>query len=117
MYTAKHDLGAPLVRLFFFSLLLHDCQQITPHYDAPMQKKELKKARDNNVDATTTASNIACEIGSIGFKEKSSHRLVDVPFCHIATPAINDALRASIQRTPATTGKGLVKTTMAAAAA
>ena len=58
-----------------------------------MQKKELKKARDNNVDATTTASNIACEIGSIGFKEKASHRLVDVPFCHIATPAINDALR------------------------
>jgi 23S rRNA (uracil1939-C5)-methyltransferase/tRNA (uracil-5-)-methyltransferase len=73
--------------------LLRNCQQITPHYDAPIQKKELKKARDNNVDATTTASNIACEIGSIGFKEKASHRLVDVPFCHIATPAINDALR------------------------
>lgn len=58
-----------------------------------MQKKELKKARDNNVDATTTASNIACEIGSIGFKEKASHRLVDVSYCHIATPAINDVLR------------------------
>ena len=36
-------------------------------------------------------SNIACEIGPIGFKEKASHRLVDVPHCHIATPAMNDA--------------------------
>ena len=65
--------------------------KITPHYDAPMQKKALKRARDN-CDAATT-SNIACEIGPIGFKEKASHRLVDVPYCHIATPAINDALR------------------------
>ncbi len=65
--------------------------KITPHYDAPMQKKALKRARGNG-DAATT-SNVACEIGPIGFKEKSSHRLVDVPYCHIATPAINDALR------------------------
>ncbi|KAL3774521.1 hypothetical protein HJC23_004977 [Cyclotella cryptica] len=32
------------------------------------------------------------EIGPIGFKEKASRRLVDVPYCHIATPAINTAL-------------------------
>ena len=32
------------------------------------------------------------EIGPIGFKEKASRRLVDVPYCHIATPAINNAL-------------------------
>lgn len=58
------------------------------HYDAPVQKKALKRARDNNGDATTTASN-----GLVGFKEKASHRLVDVSYCHIAAPAINDALR------------------------
>ena len=49
------------------------------HYDAPVQKKALKRA---------TASN-----GLVGFKEKASHRLVDVSYCHIAAPAINDALR------------------------
>jgi 23S rRNA (uracil1939-C5)-methyltransferase/tRNA (uracil-5-)-methyltransferase len=64
--------------------------KITPHYDAPMQKKELRRAR-NDGDATTKTS-IPCEIGPIGFKEKASHRLVDVPYCHIATPKINDAL-------------------------
>ena len=58
-----------------------------------MQKKALKRARDNNGDATTTASNIACKIELVGFKEKASHRLVDVSYCHIATPAINDVLR------------------------
>lgn len=32
------------------------------------------------------------DIGPIGFKEKASRRLVDVSYCHIATPAINNAL-------------------------
>jgi hypothetical protein len=32
------------------------------------------------------------KIGPIGFKEKASCQLVDVPYYHIATPAINDAL-------------------------
>eukprot|EP00579_Thalassiosira_antarctica_P001240 CAMPEP_0201872862 /NCGR_PEP_ID=MMETSP0902-20130614/5481_1 /ASSEMBLY_ACC=CAM_ASM_000551 /TAXON_ID=420261 /ORGANISM="Thalassiosira antarctica, Strain CCMP982" /LENGTH=632 /DNA_ID=CAMNT_0048399271 /DNA_START=157 /DNA_END=2056 /DNA_ORIENTATION=- len=62
--------------------------KITPHYEAPMRKKEWKNAQ-NNGDAAASKS---CEIGSIGFKEKASRRLVDVPYCHIATPAINDAL-------------------------
>ena len=55
--------------------------KITPHYDAPLRK------RPKNLQNSP-----ACEIGPIGFKEKASHRLIDVPFCHIATPAINDAL-------------------------
>jgi hypothetical protein len=33
------------------------------------------------------------KIGPIGFKEKASCRLVDVPYYHITTPAINNALR------------------------
>jgi tRNA/tmRNA/rRNA uracil-C5-methylase (TrmA/RlmC/RlmD family) len=65
--------------------------KITPHYDAPVQKRALKRARGNG-DAAMT-SNVACEIGPIGFKEEASCRLVDVPYCHITTPAINDALR------------------------
>jgi len=63
--------------------------KITPHYEAPMRKKEWKKALKDHGD---TAKSKSCEIGSIGFKEKASRRLVDVPYCHIATPAINDAL-------------------------
>jgi hypothetical protein len=42
-------------------------------------------------DAVMTSST-ACKIGPIGFKKKASRRLVDVPYCHIATPAINNAL-------------------------
>jgi tRNA/tmRNA/rRNA uracil-C5-methylase (TrmA/RlmC/RlmD family) len=61
--------------------------KITPHYDAPVRKGSRKMQNSGE-----TTSGIACEIGPIGFKEKASHRLVDVSFCHIATPAINDAL-------------------------
>ncbi|KAL7541343.1 hypothetical protein ACHAXR_010828 [Thalassiosira sp. AJA248-18] len=63
--------------------------KITPHYEAPMTKKERKKAQNDHGD---TIASKYCEIGSIGFKQKASRRLVDVPFCHIATPAINDEL-------------------------
>jgi len=59
--------------------------KITPHYDAPIKKKG-RKNKDGSYKG------IPCEIGPIGFKEKASHRLVDVPYCHIATPAINEAL-------------------------
>ena len=58
--------------------------KITPHYDAPMKKRGRKNKE--------TYQGIPCEIGPIGFKEKASRRLVDVPYCHIATPAINEAL-------------------------
>jgi len=53
--------------------------KITPHYDAPLKKKSQPKEE--------------CTIGPIGFKEKASHRIVDVPYCHIATSTINYALR------------------------
>ena len=52
--------------------------KITPHYDAPLKKKSQPRE---------------CTIGPIGFKEKASHRIVDVPYCHIATSTINHALR------------------------
>jgi tRNA (uracil-5-)-methyltransferase len=45
--------------------------KITPHYNAPMQKKVPKRAWGNG--NATTLSNIACKIGPIGFKEKGSH--------------------------------------------
>ena len=61
--------------------------KITPHYDAPMKKKGGRKAQPILDEASKK-----CEIGPIGFKEKASRRLVDVPQCHIATPAINEAL-------------------------
>lgn len=59
--------------------------KITPHYDAPIKKKG-RRSKDN------VSSCEPCEIGPIGFKEKSSQRIVDVPYCHIATLAINEAL-------------------------
>eukprot|EP00986_Skeletonema_menzelii_P012463 scaffold6887_cov161-Skeletonema_menzelii.AAC.1 len=59
--------------------------KITPHYDAPLKKKG-RKNKDGSYNG------ISCEIGPIGFKEKASRRLVDVPYCHIATPDINEAL-------------------------
>lgn len=59
--------------------------KITPHYDAPIKRRR-RNANNEGADSKK------CEIGPIGFKEKSSRRLVDVPQCHIATPAINDAL-------------------------
>lgn len=65
--------------------------KITPHYEAPMNKKGRKKAIQENSGDEGPVSKM-CEIREIGFKQKASRRLVDVPFCHIATPAINDAL-------------------------
>lgn len=49
--------------------------KITPHYDRPV-----------NVDIGDV------EIRAIGFKKKTNRQLVDVPYCHIATEAINEKL-------------------------
>lgn len=57
--------------------------KITPHYEAPLKKRRRNQEVFNNV---------TCQIREIGFKEKASRRLVDVPYCHIATEAINDHL-------------------------
>lgn len=53
----------------------HYRSKLTPHYDAP------KKIAENQY-----------EISRIGFKQKTSRRLVDVEYCPIATEAINDKL-------------------------
>jgi tRNA/tmRNA/rRNA uracil-C5-methylase (TrmA/RlmC/RlmD family) len=58
--------------------------KITPHYDAP-DKGWGKKKEINNDDEKKP-------IHAIGFKEKTSRRLVDVPQCDIATKAINEKL-------------------------
>jgi len=51
--------------------IYHYRSKITPHYNAPKNQKF---------------------ISAIGFKEKSSRRIVDVPKCYIATHAINHKL-------------------------
>lgn len=66
----------------YFQYTLTLIMNSTPHYEAPEKKK----------DKVTNNSLKSYEIGPIGFKEKASRRLVDVPYCHIATPAINMAL-------------------------
>ena len=53
----------------------HYRSKITPHYEAPAK-----------------ISNGIYQIREIGFKQKNSRNLVDVPYCHIATEAINDEL-------------------------
>ncbi len=65
--------------------------KIMPHYNAPAPNKAPNRARGRGNAATTIST--ACKIGSIGFKEQASRRLVDVPYCHIVMPAINNALR------------------------
>jgi tRNA (uracil-5-)-methyltransferase len=62
----------------------------TPHYDALVPNKAPKRAQGRGNAAITSST--ACKIGSIGFKKKASRRLVDLLYCHIAMPAINDAL-------------------------
>lgn len=68
--------------------------KITPHYDAPSKNKK--------VDGCTT-------MGPIGFKEKTSRRLVDVPRCEIATEAINERLSSLREEKIAAAGDGTLK--------
>ena len=79
--------------------------KITPHYEAPIKKRGRRKA----LTSGDTAMSKLCEIGPIGFKEKASRRLVDVPSCHIATPAINDALVQVRDNKREDARKGLLK--------
>jgi tRNA (uracil-5-)-methyltransferase len=53
--------------------------KLTPHYDAPKKQKQ---------DSLTTSTTIY-EIGPMGFQQQSSRQLIDVPYCPIATEAIN----------------------------
>ena len=78
--------------------------KITPHYDAPLRTKRRRTPDEIAKDATKEY-----EIGSIGFKEKNSRRLVDVPYCHIATPAINTALEKVRDETRAKAIAGKLK--------
>lgn len=73
----------------------------TPHYEAPMKKRD-KTIVDSN-------SSPSLEIGPIGFKQKASRQLVDVPYCHIATPAINKALEQVRNDVRATAREGGLK--------
>ena len=63
--------------------------KITPHFDRP--NKSERPNNDNNSD--NKDSFISFEVREIGFKVKSSRRLVDVDCCPIATPAINRRLK------------------------
>ena len=53
----------------------HYRSKITPHYEAP-----------------TKIGEGSYQIREIGFKVKNSRKLLDVPYCHIATEAINEEL-------------------------
>ncbi len=64
--------------------------KITPHYDTPVPNKAPKRLQGRGNTAMTSSS--ACKIGPVGFKKKTSRQLVDVLYCHIATPVIKDAL-------------------------
>ena len=79
--------------------------KITPHYEAPIKKRRKQAQKINNGDAASKV----CEIGAIGFKEKASRRLVDVPFCYIATSAVNDALVRVRDEKRAEARQGLLK--------
>jgi tRNA/tmRNA/rRNA uracil-C5-methylase (TrmA/RlmC/RlmD family) len=56
-----------------------------------------------------TTTSMPGEIGPIGFKEKASHRLVDVPYSHIAIPEINDALHRLREEKREEARRGLLK--------
>jgi hypothetical protein len=51
--------------------------KIMLHYNAPVPNKAPIRAQSRGNAATT--SRTACKIGPIGFKEKASRQLVDVP--------------------------------------
>lgn len=51
--------------------------KMTPHYDKPTKLLD----QENSY-----------QIREIGFKQQTNRRLVDVPYCHIMTPAINEKL-------------------------
>jgi len=50
--------------------------KLTPHYDKPIRKRD--KGDGGGV-----------EIRAIGFKKATNRQILDVPYCHIATDAIN----------------------------
>jgi tRNA (uracil-5-)-methyltransferase len=57
--------------------IYHYRSKITPHYDRPIKSK-------NDKDEY--------EIRAIGFKQKTNRNIIDIPYCHIATEAINEKL-------------------------
>ncbi len=57
--------------------IYHYRSKITPHYDQPSKSKN---------------KNDEYEIRAIGFKQKTNRNIIDIPYCHIATEAINEKL-------------------------
>ena len=55
--------------------------KLTPHYEAPLE-----------IGLDTY------RLDAIGFQQSSNRQLVDVPFCPIATPAINEALKVTREK-------------------
>lgn len=85
--------------------------KITPHYQAPREEfddpaegevdaPDESRDRDNSdrdTDESITPA-VRFVLDAIGFQQSSNSRLVDVPECPIATPAINDKYRETRQR-------------------
>jgi len=66
--------------------------KITPHYQAPREEFTDIESVDN------TVGDVTYHLDAVGFQQSSSRRLVDVPECPIATPAINDKYRETRQQ-------------------
>ena len=78
--------------------------KITPHYQAPREEyngpassTEADGRNEIITDASSSrnhiSDNVSYVLDAVGFQQSSSRRLVDVPECPIATPAINDKYR------------------------
>ena len=66
--------------------------KITPHYQAPREEFTSNEVVDG------TVGDVTYHLDAIGFQQSSSRRLVDVPECPIATPAINDKYHETRQQ-------------------
>jgi 23S rRNA (uracil1939-C5)-methyltransferase/tRNA (uracil-5-)-methyltransferase len=66
--------------------------KLTPHYDVPKGRTLARMTEEQTIDGLPPHE---VEVDfPIGFFETSRRRLVDVPMCPIATPAINTELKA-----------------------
>jgi tRNA (uracil-5-)-methyltransferase len=73
--------------------------KLTPHYQAPVEQTV-----ENEVEGTTTLYHLE----AVGFQQSSNRRLVDVPECPIATPAINEKYKQTRQQLYEQSEKGLL---------
>jgi tRNA (uracil-5-)-methyltransferase len=85
--------------------------KLTPHYHMPSSARRGgdSKGKGSNVRQQREPSHDPQpSIQAIGFQRESSRQVVDVNYCHIATPAVNAAYRAERERLLHDDNNGLV---------